>query len=139
MATAKTETISLRLPHTTNALIDREARRTRRSKSALVTELTEESLKARVFPGIAFRSCGRERRAFVLGTGLDVWEIVDSYRSFDSPEAMSKKTDLTARQINLALTYHEHYAEEIDPLIEGNNTPIEELAERYPMIDISYL
>ena len=30
--------------------------------------------------GIAFRGAGHERRAWVVGTALDVWQIVDAYR-----------------------------------------------------------
>lgn len=43
-------------PHRTrDALIAAEARRTHRSKGAVIEGLAEEALRARMFPGIAFR------------------------------------------------------------------------------------
>jgi len=40
----------------------------------------------RLFPGVAFRGADWERRAWVMGTALDVWQIVDAYRDFGSME-----------------------------------------------------
>jgi hypothetical protein len=39
----------------------------------------EESARAERHPGIAFRGTEGSRRAWVLGTALDVWEIVAGY------------------------------------------------------------
>jgi uncharacterized protein (DUF433 family) len=119
------------------ALISEEAKRTQRSKGAVVEALAAEALKARLFPGIAFRGVDWERRAWVIGTALDVWQIIEAYQDFQSLERMSAETDLSERQIRLALAYYERFPEEIDVMIERNRMPLEELRARYPTIEIS--
>lgn len=53
-----------------------EARRTKRSRSAVVEAFAEETARTRRFPGIGFRGDDAARRAWVIGSGPDVWEIV---------------------------------------------------------------
>jgi uncharacterized protein (DUF433 family) len=119
------------------ALITEEARRTRRSKGAVVEALAEEALKTRLFPGIAFRGSDWERRAWVIGTALDVWEIVLAHRDFESVEQMAAKTDLSERQIRLALSYHDRFPAEIDEMIVRNQQSLVSLRAAYPTIDVS--
>ncbi|HVM01238.1 MAG TPA: hypothetical protein VM263_01105 [Acidimicrobiales bacterium] len=134
---AKSEPFSLRLSPVLEAMVSDEAKRTRRSKGAVVEALAEEALKTRLFPGVAFRGVDWERRAWVIGTALDVWEIVAASRDFDSPEAMAKATDLTERQIRLALAYHERFPEEIDDAIGRSRRSLEELKAAYPTIGVA--
>ncbi len=81
---AKTQPFSIRLGAQANLLVTDEVRRTGRPRSVVVEELAEEAAKTRLHPGIAFR--GRPRRAWVIGSGLDVWEIVDLPRSYAGDE-----------------------------------------------------
>ena len=53
------------------------AKRLKRSKSSLVEELAEKGAKVRRFPGIAFRGEGPYRDPWIVGTGLDVWELCE--------------------------------------------------------------
>ncbi|MGH9030837.1 MAG: hypothetical protein ACRDZV_01805 [Acidimicrobiia bacterium] len=133
---AKSEPFSLRLSPVLEAMISDEAKRTRRSKGAVVEALAEEALKTRMFPGVAFRGVDWERRAWVIGTALDVWEIVNASRDFASVEVMAKKTDLTERQIRLALAYYERFPEEIDDVIARNRRTLGELRAEFPTIDV---
>ncbi len=132
---AKSEPFSLRLSPTMETLVREEARRTRRSKGAVVEALAEEALKTRLFPGIAFRGADWERRAWVIGTALDVWQIVDAHRDFGSVEKMTADSDLTERQMRLALAYYERFPQEIDEMIELNRATLDELRIRFPTID----
>jgi uncharacterized protein (DUF433 family) len=134
MAT-KSEPFSIRLSKTTYELISSEARRTRRSKGAVVEALTEEALRTRRFPGIAFRGADWNRRPWVIGTALDVWEIVRASREFSSPRDMAAHIDLTEPQIRLALAYYEEHPEEIDDAIRDSERPLEELRREYPAFD----
>ena len=72
---AKTQPFSIRLGEQANLLVEDEVRRSGRSRSVVVGELAEEAAKTRLHPGVAFR--GRPRRAWVIGSGLDVWEIIE--------------------------------------------------------------
>lgn len=121
------------------ALVSEEAKRTRRSKGAVVESLATEALKTRLFPGIAFRGVDWERRAWLIGTALDLWQIVDAYRDFESIEHMAAESDLSERQIRLALAYHERFPAEIDEPIGRNRRSIEELRVAYPTIDVMFV
>lgn len=134
MAT-KSKPFSIRLSQTTDELVTREAKRTRRSKGAVIEALAEEALRTRRFPGIAFRGADWSRRPWVIGTALDVWEIVRAARDFDSPQEMAGKSDLTESQIRLALAYYEEHLSEIDDVIRDADRPLEELRGQFPAID----
>ncbi|HLY64678.1 MAG TPA: hypothetical protein VKU60_04005, partial [Chloroflexota bacterium] len=75
-AAPKGAPFSIRLSRPTELYIEAEAHRTRRSKSAIVEDLTEEAARMRRFPGIGFRQNTLDggRDAWIMGTGFDVWE-----------------------------------------------------------------
>jgi uncharacterized protein (DUF433 family) len=127
----------MRLSKGLEGMVDREARRTGRSKGAVVEALAEEALCMRLFPGVAFRGTDWERRAWVMGTALDVWQIVDAYRDFGSVERMAAEGSVSERQIRLALDYHERFPDEIELAIAENRRSIDELREEFPFIALS--
>lgn len=120
-------------------MIGEEARRTRRSKGAVLEALAGEALKTRLFPGIAFRGIDWDRRAWVIGTALDVWQIVDASQSIATIEAMAAETDLSERQIRLALAYYERFPAEIEDAIVRNRRSLEQLRAEFPTIDVMLL
>lgn len=132
----KSEPFTLRLSPSLDALITEEARRTRRSKGAVVESLADEALRARLFPGIAFRGTDWQRRPWIIGTALDVWEIIRAYQDFASVERMVAESDLTESQIQLALAYYERFPEEIDAAIADDRRSLQELRDRFPTIDV---
>ena len=117
-------------------MVTAEAERTRRSKGAVVEALAAEALRMRLFPGIAFRGIDWDRRAWVTGTSLDVWEIVLAARDFDSIEQMVAESDLGERHIRLALAYHERFPTEIDDAIARAQRTLDQLHSAYPTIDV---
>jgi len=129
------EPISIRLSRATDQLVAAEARRTRRSKSAVVSAFTEETARTRRFPGIGFRGDDAARRAWVIGSGLDVWEIAQMVEDFGSMERLLAETHLTERQIRLALAYRDAYPDEIGDAIAENRRPADELTLLYPFIE----
>jgi hypothetical protein len=126
----------MRLSKRVETLVDQEARRTGRSRGAVVEALAEEALRMRLFPGIAFRGVDWERRAWVIGTALDVWQIVDAHRDIGSVERMAEGGSANVRQIRLALDYYELFPEEIDAALAENRRPIEQLEEEFPFITV---
>jgi uncharacterized protein (DUF433 family) len=133
----KSEPFSLRLSPDVEELVSEEAKRTRRSRGAVIETLAAEALKTRMFPGVAFRGVDWERRAWVIGTALDVWEIVAAYEDFGSVDDMVAQTDLSARQIRLALAYYERFPDEIDETIARNHRSVDQLRAAFPIIDIA--
>lgn len=132
----KGQPFSVRLDADTEKLVEAEARRTRRSKSAVVEAFTEETARTRRFPGIAFRGDDARRRAWVIGSGLDVWEIVQMLEDFGSAEALVADTHLSAAQLRLAVAYRNAYRNEIEQAIADNRRPLDELTALYPFIDV---
>ena len=132
--TRKGEPFSVRFTMSTDRTIQDEARRTRRSKSAVVEAFTEEAVRTRRFPGIAFRGDDTRRRPWVIGSGLDVWEIIHMLEDFGSIERLVKETHLNERQVRLAVAYREAYPEEISDAIAENRRPVADWLQLYPFV-----
>jgi uncharacterized protein (DUF433 family) len=133
----KGQPFSVRLDERTEKLIDAEARRTRRTKSAVVEAFTEETARTRRFPGLAFRGDDARRRAWVIGTGLDVWEIIHMLEDFGSPDALIADMPVTPAQVRLAIAYRDAYSEEIDEAIVDNRRPVADVDVLFPFIDVA--
>jgi len=124
---------TVRLSQSADELIAAEAKRTRRSKSAILQAVADEGIRQRAFPGIGFRGDDARRRAWVVGSGLDVWEIVLAVRDLGgSVERTVAETDLEERQVRLALSYAARFAGEVDEEIAENERVALQYAERFP-------
>jgi uncharacterized protein (DUF433 family) len=135
--TRKCAPFSLRLSEETDRLVTAEAKRTKRSKGTVVETLAEEALKARLVPGIAFRGDDYNRRAWLIGTGLDVWQVVEAYKDFgESFDRTVAETDLTERELRTALSYYERFSQEIDDFIALDRRPLAELRAEHPHADV---
>src|ERR687896_2623548 len=110
---SKSQPFSIRLGEHADLLVRDEVRRSGRSRSVVVEELAEEAAKTRLFPGVAFR--GTPRRAWVIGTGLDVWEILELLRSYAGDEEQLRAAHplLSERHVHLARAYGERFADEL--------------------------
>jgi len=103
----------------------------------VLEELADEAERARRFPGIAFRGPDWSRRAWVLGTTLDVWEIVQVFKDYgDKGEKMLAETALAARQLRIALAYYREFIEEIDEAIAANRRTTREIEAEYPFLEV---
>jgi uncharacterized protein (DUF433 family) len=133
----KGEPFSVRFTLPTDRVVAEEARRTHRSKSAVVELLAEEAVRTRRFAGIGFRGEDAGRRPWVIGSGLDVWEIVQMVEDFGSIERLLEETELTERQVRLAVAYRESYPDEVAEAIAQNRRTVEEWHELYPFVELS--
>jgi hypothetical protein len=134
---SKSAPFSLRLSKDTDRLVTAEAKRTKRSKGSVVESLAEEALKARLIPGIAFRGDDYNRRAWLIGTSLDVWQVIEAYQDFErSLDRMIAETDLTERELRAAVSYYERFPQEIDAFIGLNRRPLGDLRAEHPHADV---
>jgi hypothetical protein len=96
-----------------------------------VTAEESEGARMRLFPGLAFRG-PEPRRPWVIGTGLDVWEIVSMYHDYEGDYEGDVKAMLAAHPllsqgaVRLALAYTERFPDEIEEAIAENARPVEE-------------
>ena len=135
----KSKPFSIRLSQTTDRFVEAEARRTKRSKGAIVEALTEEAARMRRFPGIGFRDEDANRRAWVIGTGLDVWELIEMLQVYGSVDALLEGHEhLKRRAVELAQAYYASYPEEIDEKVADNRRRLSELRELYPFAGFTF-
>lgn len=114
---------SLRIPDETIRAIEELATESGLEFSAAANQLLEEAVRMRRCPGIVFTSGPAGRRATLAGTGVDIWEIIATYRSLNRNEKRLRKAYhwLTEPQIRGALAYYELYPAEIERLLKQND------------------
>lgn len=73
----------------------------------------------------------------MIGSALDVWQIVEAHRDFGSVQRMVDDGAASTRQITLALAYYQRFGAEIDVAIADNRRSLEELRDEHPFIAVS--
>lgn len=134
--TIRSKPFSVRLPEHAATFVEAEAQRTRRSRGSIVAELAEEAARARTFPGIGFRDGPAGRRAWLEGTGLDIWQVIAAYEDAESIASSGAESGISPAQARTCLAYYERFPEEIDELIALSRRPLEELRREYPFIEV---
>jgi uncharacterized protein (DUF433 family) len=131
----KGRAISVRLSEPVELLVREEAERSGRSRSQVVEELADEAARARLFPGVGFRG-PEPRRAYVLGSGLDVWQIVELLEEYgDEREALlADHPLLNERALTLAWAYAQRFPGEVELHRRRQRRSLEELQALYPFI-----
>ena len=130
----KSAPFSIRLGRQDDDYVQSEAKRLNRPRGAVVQDYTSEAIRMRRFPGVAFRGGDHRRRAWLIGTGLDIWELVALLRDFDSERELAREYALTPGQIRIALAYYNEYRDEVDEHLSRGRLSAEEMASRYPFI-----
>lgn len=115
-----TKAKGIRLPDELDLAIVRESVSRGKSWSAMIAELLDEGMRMRRVPGIAFVDGPAGRRAVVAGTGLDVWEVIATWKSIGSSDEALRQSYpwLTEPQLRSALAYYELFPTEIDARLE---------------------
>ncbi|HET9769913.1 MAG TPA: CopG family transcriptional regulator [Acidimicrobiia bacterium] len=114
--------------------LEAEASATGMTVSALVSELLEEGLRVRRFPGVAFRAGPAGRRAGLVA-GPDVWEVIRDVRSTSGRgEAKIRRVavnaGLTEAQVRLAVDYYSAFPEEIDDRLATEERVVAQLRDQ---------
>lgn len=128
---------SLRIPDEVAKIIQEQAESSGRDFSAVANELLAEAVKLKRCPGIVFADGPSGRRARIAGTGLDVWEVIATYKSLNQAEARLRESYhwLSEPQLRSALTYFRLYPDEIERQILRNEAwSKEKLADRHPSL-----
>lgn len=127
----------LRLSEELEQEIEREMRLRGATFSEVASSLLREAVRMRRVPGVVFMDGPVGRRASLAGTGLDVWEVIATFKSVgeDHGRLRASYEWLSDRQLSAALAYYELYPDEIDARIEEEEswTP-ERLYEEYPFV-----
>jgi uncharacterized protein (DUF433 family) len=100
----------------------------------MAKDLMAEVAKLRRVPGIIFADGPSGRRARVAGTGIDVFEIIDSYHQVgDDWKHLKQSFDwLSEEQLRAALAYYAAFPVEIDESVRSNQEPLENFWLEHP-------
>jgi uncharacterized protein (DUF433 family) len=106
---------SFRLSDTVLASLQGRARERGESANALAERYLEEGLRRDVHPLITFREGAAGRRAAVVGTRLDVSQVIDTLRnSENSISGTAEYLDLSEQQVRAAVQYYAEFQDEVD-------------------------
>jgi uncharacterized protein (DUF433 family) len=133
---------SLRVPEPLESEINREiARRGEREWSSGVLTILEEAVRMNRAPGIVFVEGRGGRRAAVAFSGLEVWEIIATWKEAGESweELVEAYPELSPLQLRAALNYYSLYPREIDErlALEAEWTP-ERVAAELPFTVPAY-
>jgi len=85
------------------------------SANALAGRLIAEGLRRDEHPLITFRDGAGGRRATIVGTRLDVWQVIDTVRASDnSTSEAAAYLDVPETWVQAAVRYYAAYAAEVD-------------------------
>jgi uncharacterized protein (DUF433 family) len=128
---------SLRLPEETVKEVESLASSTGKDFSGLARDLLEEAVKLRRCPGITFADGPTGRRARIAGTGIEVWELVATFKGLEEDYEKLKEAYhwLGEQQIRAALSFYALYPKEIDTRIASNEEMTEDkVRKRFPFL-----
>jgi uncharacterized protein (DUF433 family) len=103
--------------------------------SALVSQLVEEGLLMRRFPGLVFRDGPTGRRAALTGS-LDVWEIIALLQDYagDERAILAAYPSLSPAALKTARAYYAERTQEIDARIALSHQSEEEARAEFPAL-----
>ena len=128
---------SIRIQEKTLKEIEQISRDSGKEFSAVANELLEEAVRMKRCPGIIFTEGTAGRRARIAGTGIEVWEVIATYKGVgeDFNRLRQAYHWLTEQQLRAAVGYYLVYREEIDRLIKQNEGLTKEhIHKRYPFL-----
>ncbi|MEL7071322.1 MAG: transcriptional regulator [Cyanobacteria bacterium J06581_3] len=134
--------VSTRLQDDTFQRLSRIARVLDKTPSDTVATLVEESLREIEFAMIEFRNSELGRQAFMKGSSLAVWEVVEIARSYDmDAEKVAVHFQRPLVWIKAAFNYAKAYPEEINLAIQDHDavtfTDLERLLPNIETFELS--
>lgn len=113
--------LSVRLSDATITLLGARARRVHLPPRTLAQRYVEEGLRMDEYPLIRFAEGPAGRRARLVGTGKDVWEVIAIVRENDGDTAAAALyLEIPLGLIQAAVSYYGAYPDEIDQWITLN-------------------
>lgn len=111
--------VSFRFDPRTLARLKQRSHEVGAAQAALAERYIDEGMRVDEHPGIYFRDGGSGRRPALLGTRLDVAQIIETLRQNEnSIEETADYLDIPAEQAETAVRYYVAYRDEVDEWIE---------------------
>lgn len=128
----KRKSVSFRFDPRTVARLKERTQRTREAQTELAERYINEGLRQDEHPLIYFRDGAMGRRPALLGTRLDIADVITTIRQNEnSIEEAADYLEVPAEQVAAAVRYYADYKDEIDELIERSQALAERERERW--------
>jgi hypothetical protein len=112
---------TLRLPTGVGERLREQARRGGIAPRTLAQRYLDESLRREDHPLVRFVDGPSGRRAALIGSGLDVWEVVAAIRENENDlERTAELLGISPGLAQAAAAYYGHYRQEIDAEVALN-------------------
>ena len=106
---------SFRFPEALLGSLQSRARERGESANALAERYLEEGLRRDEHPLIVFREGAAGRRAALVGTRLDVAQVIDTFRESDnSVDATADYLGIPEQHVRAAVRYYADFRDEVD-------------------------
>jgi uncharacterized protein (DUF433 family) len=128
---------TIRIQEKTVKEIEQIARESGKEFSNIANELLDEAVRVQRCPGIIFTEGTTGRRARIAGTGIEVWEVIATFKSVgeDFDRLHRAYHWLTEHQLRSAIGYYKAYPEDIDHLIKQNEELSKDRVDKkYPFL-----
>lgn len=113
--------VSIRLPDATLARLGARAEQAQLPPRTLAQRYIEEGLRMDEHPLVGFADWPAGRRARLLGTGADVWEVIAAVRDNGGDiAATAEHLGIAPGLVQAAVIYYGAFPNEIDGWIERN-------------------
>jgi uncharacterized protein (DUF433 family) len=113
--------LSVRLTDATLTRLGNRARRVHLPPRTLAQRYVEEGLRMDEHPLVRFSDGPAGRRARLVGTGKDIWEIIAVVRDNEGDAAEAARyLEIPVGLVQAAIAYYGAYTSEIDQVIELN-------------------
>lgn len=107
--------MSLRVAEVAVVELERAAERRGLSRNELAERYLIEGVVQDEFPQIGFRDGALGRRATLLGTRLDVWQVLETVRNHaNSVEQAAEYLDLPIERVRAAVRYAAAHQDEVE-------------------------
>jgi len=117
----KTAVVSVRLEPKSKKQLEKLARQWGRSPGEIGGQLLEESLRRAAYSNIEFRTTPAGRQAYIAGTRLALWQLVDLLRQHDgNAEKAARFLRCPKEYVRTAELYAKAYPQEIEAMISDN-------------------
>jgi uncharacterized protein (DUF433 family) len=118
---------SIRLAEATIANLKAQAAGHGETPRTVAQRYIEEGLRQDRHPLIRFASGPAGRRAALVGTGLDVWEVIATIQDNNGNlETAADYLDVSPTVVDAAATYYGAFPEEVDRMISANVSAAQE-------------
>lgn len=132
MAATTKKSVAFRFNRTTAARLKQRAQETHAPQTSLAERYIEEGLRHDEHPLISFRDGAMGRRPALLGTRLDVAQVVTTVRqNGNSVDEAAEVLEIPVAHVEACVRYYADYKDEIDAWIERFNASAKRERERW--------